>query len=165
MKHLAVLLVIFAILGAPVFGGDKLPETALFGLNWGDPIGKDMVVSESQPTPDPDSNEPPTEFYYRPADKLVLEGVPLQGIEYGYDQGRLMGISIRLASARREDLRRALARRWGAPQRREEGGWFWLTSTSMAILRPLPAPDQKTSTLNIFAREDALPLTPPFLSP
>jgi hypothetical protein len=131
-----------------------LAETALFGLNWGDPVLQGMV-------PEKVSADPETEFYRRPSDKLELDGVPLILIMYGYEDSGLAGISIQFSWTQRDRLVEALVRRWGQPMNRPDGATLWFTPTSMAVLKRLAAPDDHSGNLNLFARPDAAPMSRP----
>ena len=160
MRGIAILLALSAtpaLAQGPAQPAAAVPapaETALFGLNWGDPVLEGMV-------PEKVSADPETEFYRRPTDKLELDGVPLILIMYGYESSGLAGISIQFSWTQRDRLVEALAHRWGQPMPRQDGAMLWFAPTTMAVLKRLAAPNNHSGNLNLFARPDAAPMSRP----
>ncbi len=152
-RCLPPLLVILAAAPSPAIpppvGQSSLPpvpvpvQTALFGLSWGDPLPQGMALVPGQTRSD-------MKFYSRPQDKLEIDGVPLEHIWYDFPAGRLEGIQLRFALARKDVLVRVLSARWGPPVAQGAGALMWNTPALRAILRPLPPPLDKSGAVNIF---------------
>lgn len=147
-------LILFATLAAgagpaippplPAPGAARPPETALFGLSWGDALQEGMTPVEGQRP----SSE--AKLYHRAQDKLELDGVPLVHIWYDYAPGHLVGIQLRVEATKKDDLVRALMQRWGPPAPQQDGSVAWMTPTVRAVLRQLRPPFEKFYILNVF---------------
>lgn len=124
------------------------PNTdALFGMKWGDPVQAQMVRQEAQ-TPGG------IEMYSRPTDRRSLAGLPLEEVFYVFESGGLSGLSIKFASAHRDQLATELEKIWNVPPTQGQAGSLrWTTPTLTAVMRALPPPHASSCTLNVFRLE------------
>ena len=124
-------------------------------LRWGDPPTRDMVLDEAADEPES------IKAYLRSGGVRSFDGVPFERVRCRFHRQRFITAECYVSAENAKPLRTAAEKRFGAPQRNEDGSLKWTHKDTVVIFVSDPTSDEhgfaiSGTGLGAFAMQEAV---------